>query len=206
MARPFFELEPRAERLNDISRIHPSRRATGRSQRGLSRGGGAQAAAACVGGGGFSCRACRRGVRRGSESAHPVHLFRQLRQLFRPHSDAGRRHQGVEQPGRMVLGLAQMALDVGRDHSDQLCRHHDRGGACLCTELLRRPKHLAGAVASFRHSPPARIRPHRSRHRVRADLRHRLRSRPDGGRAGDCDPFHRARLESCFPRSSKMPT
>ena len=44
----------------------------------------------------------------------------------------------------------------------------------------------------------AGIRPHRSRHRVRTDLRHRLRSRPDGGRAGDCDPFHRRAWKAVF--------
>ena len=198
MARPFFELEPGQNAfMTSAVSILPGaqlavlnaayRAAVARKRLRL-----ALAAAA------FFAALVVAAIRRGSESAHAVHLFRKLHQLFRPHPDAGRRHQGVEQPGRMVLGLAQMAVDVGRDHSDQLCRHHDRGGAGLCPELLRRPKHLAGAMASFRHSPPAGIRPHRSRHRVRADLRHRLRARPDGGRAGDCDPFHGRAWKAVF--------
>jgi hypothetical protein len=59
-------------------------------------------------------------------------------------------------------------------------------------ELLRRPKHLAGAVASFRHPPPAGIRPHRSRHRVRADLSSSPSVSARWRRAGNCDPFHGA--------------
>src|SRR5947208_4160504 len=53
-------------------------------------------------------------------------------------------------------------------------------------------------MASFRHSPLAGICPHRSRHRVRTDLRHRLRPRPDGRCAVDCDPFHRGARKAVF--------
>src|SRR6202790_115128 len=42
------------------------------------------------------------------------------------------------------------------------------------------------------------ILPHRSRHRVCVDFRHRLRSRPDGGRAGDCDPLDRRARQAIF--------
>ena len=53
--------------------------------------------------------------------------------------------------GRVVLGLAQMAVDARRDHPDQLCRHPDRGGARLCPEFLRRrktPRRRRGCASS----------------------------------------------------------
>src|SRR3954449_12069317 len=46
-------------------------------------------------------------------------------------------------------------------------------------------------MAALHGAAPARIRPHRPRHRLRADLRDRLRARSDGRRACDRDPLHR---------------
>ena len=71
-------------------------------------------------------------------------------------------------PAEWFWGWQQMAVDVGRDHSDQLCRHPDRSGPCLCAEFLCRAKHLARAMAAVRRSPLVGICPHRSRHRVGA--------------------------------------
>nr|GAJ31362.1 phosphonates transport system permease protein phnE [Bradyrhizobium sp. DOA9] len=89
----------------------------------------------------------------------------------------------------MVLGLAQMAEDAGRDAADLLCRHADRCDLRLRAQLLRGREHLARVLAALRRAAPARIRPHRSRHRLCAGLRDRLRARTDGWRAGDCDPL-----------------
>ena len=72
------------------------------------------------------------------------------------------------------------------------------GRAGLFAQLLRRRKHLASALAAFRRPPPAGIRAYRSWHRVRADLCHRIRSRADGGRAGDSDPLHRRARQVVF--------
>src|SRR6266850_1031227 len=91
----------------------------------------------------------------------------------------------------MVLGLAEVAQDARRDHSHQLCRHPGRRGPCLCAEFLRRAKHVARAMAAVRRPSSARIRTDCSRHRVRADFRHRLRARADGGRTGNRPAFRR---------------
>jgi hypothetical protein len=70
---------------------------------------------------------------------------------------------------------------------DQLCRHHDRGGACLALNFFA-AQTLAGRgfVSSFAAAEFARTVPGIVSHRfVIASVR------PDGRRAGDCDPFHR---------------
>lgn len=71
------------------------------------------------------------------------------------------------------------------------CRDLDRCRSRFRAEFFRRPEYLTGVVAAFRRPPPPGICPYRSRHRVRADLRHRVRPWADGRRAGGRDPFHR---------------
>ena len=55
-----------------------------------------------------------------------------------------------------------------------------------------------GPWTALHRQAPDGILPHGAGYRVRADLRHRLRPRPDGGRAGDHDPFDRRARQAIF--------
>ena len=66
------------------------------------------------------------------------------------------------------------------------------GGRCWrCPQFYGRGKHLARALAALYRQAADGVLPDRSRHRVRADLRHGVRPGPDGRRARHHDPLGR---------------
>src|SRR5580698_10378844 len=91
----------------------------------------------------------------------------------------------------MAVGLEKMVAAARRDHPDQLCRHAVRRRARLCPQFPRGRKHLARPLDPLHRQAADGVLPHGARHRVRADLRHRLRPRSDGRRSRAHRPFDR---------------
>src|SRR6266404_2103599 len=89
------------------------------------------------------------------------------------------------------LGLAQMVAVAGRDDLDQLCRHAVRGRARLCAEFSCGGKYRACTLAAHCDQAPDGILPDSSRYCFCGDLRHRVRSGPNGGRSRHHDPLRR---------------